>query len=213
MPGFSDPANAHKACFHAYYPDDDVVRTPHLMKIANHPLVLDALELVFGCKPTISSVLIWWLFASYDYSDSERDQFLWNTANMHRDVDDWLQIKLFIYLSDVAEQTAPHMFLAGSHKGGITVGKRLISLDTVHEACGDRLQTILGEPGTAWLENPFGMHVAKRPERGNRLMASVSYSLLPLPFTIGRRPLQPELDPFTYDPYINRLWISQPPPP
>lgn len=210
MPGFSGPHNAHKTCFHAYYPDDDVVRAPHLTRIANHPVILEALEQVFGCKPTINSMLIWWLFSSYDYDDAEREQFLWNTAHMHRDIDDWLQIKLFIYLSDVDEETAPHMFVAESHKGGITVGKRLIALDTVHSRCSDKLQTVLGKAGTAWLENPFGMHVAKRPVAGNRLVASVSYSLLPLPFTVGRRPVQTESEPFAYDPYINRRWILQP---
>ncbi len=40
MPGFHDPAQAHKNCFHAYYCGEDVVYTPYLLAIANHPLVL-----------------------------------------------------------------------------------------------------------------------------------------------------------------------------
>lgn len=207
MAGLSDPNSVPRTCFHAYYPDDDVVGAPHLMRIANDPLILGALELLFGTRPTIASALIWWLFASYDYSDKEREQFLWNTSNMHRDIDDWLQIKLFIYLTDVAEETAPHMFLEGSHCGSPGLGKGVISLDFVYQYCPQRLRTVHGKAGTAWLENPFGFHVAKRPETGNRLIAAISYSLLPLPFSIGRAgPIDSEA--ISFDPYINRLWMT-----
>jgi hypothetical protein len=207
MPGFSDPHKADRTCFHAYYPDDDVVGAPHLMRIANDPVILGALELVFGGKPTIVSALIWWLFASYDYSDKEREQFLWNTSNMHRDIDDWLQIKLFIYLTDVGDHSAPHMFLERSHRGGPGTGQRVISMEDVHNACPEKMTTITGKAGTTWLENPFGFHVAKRPETGNRLIAAISYSLLPSPFTIGRASIA-AVDSRKFDAYINRLWMS-----
>ena len=210
MPGFSDPKDVHSTCFHAYYCDDDVVAAPHLMKIANHPVLIEALELLFGCKPTITSALIWWLFSSYDYSDSEREQFLWNTNNMHRDIDDWLQIKLFIYLTDVNDTTAPHLFIKGSHKGGVSHGKKVISIEAAEHNCSDKIEKVVGAAGLAWLENPFGFHVARRAEQGNRLMAAISYSLLPLPFTIGRR-VHDDPDPTLYDPYINRLWLTKSP--
>lgn len=207
MDGLSDPGNVPPTCLHAYYPDDDVVAAPHLMRIANDPLILGALETLFGCKPTITSALIWWLFASYGYADKEREQFLHNTTNMHRDVDDWLQIKLFIYLSDVAEGTAPHLFLEGSHSAGPGLGEIFMSLDVVQRDCPERVRAVYGKEGTAWLGNPFGFHVAKSPETGNRLIAAISYSLLPLPFTIGRaRPVDPETK--RLDPYINRLWMA-----
>jgi hypothetical protein len=207
MGGVIDPSEIPPTCYHAYYPDDCVVSAPHLMRIANDPLVLDALERVFGSKPTITSALIWWLFASYDFSDKEREQFLWNTSNMHRDIDDWLQIKLFIYLSDVDEETAPHVFLEGSHSGGPGVGKGVLSLDFVHEHCPEKVRPVHGKAGSAWLENPFGFHVATRPKTGNRLMAAISYSLLPLPFTIGRASI-PGPETQNFDPYINRLWMT-----
>jgi hypothetical protein len=208
MAGLSDPDSVPSTCFHAYYPDDDVVGAPHLMRIANDPVILGALELVFGSKPTITSALIWWLFASYDYSDKEREQFLWNTSNMHRDIDDWLQIKLFVYLSDVDDETAPHLFLEGSHCNSPGLGKNVLSLDFVGHLCPQRIRTVKGKAGTAWLENPFGFHIAKRPETGNRLIAAISFSLLPLPFTIGRAVNH---DPAAahFDSYINRLWMAR----
>lgn len=208
MGGVSDPSAVPPTCFHAYYPDDVVVRAPHLMQIANDPLVLDALKLVFGGKPTITTALIWWLFSSYGFADKEREQFIWNTSNMHRDIDDWLQIKLFIYLSDVAEETAPHLFLEGSHTRGPGVGKSTISLDFVGQSCPEKVIAVHGKAGAAWLENPFGFHIAKRPETGNRLIAAISYSLLPTPFTIGRTSILAE-ESETLDPYINRLWVAQ----
>ena len=207
MGGVSDPDAVPPTCFHAYYPDDVVVKAPHLMQIANDPQVLDALQLVFGGKPTITTALIWWLFSSYGFADKEREQFIWNTSNMHRDIDDWLQIKLFIYLSDVAEETAPHLFLKGSHSGGPGAGKSTIPLDYVARSCPENMVAVHGKAGVAWLENPFGFHVAKRPETGNRLIAAISYSLLPTPFTIGRTSIPAEQSE-TFDPYINRLWMA-----
>jgi hypothetical protein len=207
MGGVSDPGKVPSTCYHGYYPDDVVVSAPHLMRIANDPLILDALELVFGSKPTITTALIWWLFSSYDFADKEREQFLWNTSNMHRDIDDWLQIKLFIYLTDVAEETAPHLFLEGSHSGGPGAGKSTLSLDFVGKTCSEKVIAVHGKAGVAWLENPFGFHLGKKPETGNRLIAAISYSLLPTPFTIGRTSALPE-DSKTLDPYINRLWMA-----
>jgi hypothetical protein len=209
MPGFSHPSEAHSTCYHAYYPDDDVVATPHLMEIANHPTLISALEIVFGCKPTITSALMWWLFSTYDFSDGEREQFLWNTNNMHRDIDDWLHIKLFIYLTDVDEKHAPHLFLKGSHRGGIGEKKRLISLEDVRKDCSQQLETVVGGAGTAWLENPFGFHVATRPDQGNRLLAAISYSLFPLPYTIGQHAFDEDADATKFDAYINRRWLSK----
>ncbi len=207
MGGVNDPTKVPPTCYHAYYPDDCVVSAPHLMRIANDPLVLRALEDVFGSKPTIASALIWWLFSSYDFSDKEREQFIWNTSNMHRDIDDWLQIKLFVYLSDVDEETAPHVFLEGSHSRGPGEGRAVLPFDFAQEYCPERLRRVHGKAGAAWLENPFGFHVAKRPETGNRLIAAISYSLLPLPFTIGRAS-RPGPETQNFDPYINRLWMT-----
>lgn len=208
LPGFQDPAQAHKSCFHAYYCDQDVVRTPHLMAVANHPRVLQSIESLFGCKPTIASIYIWWLLDGYDYSDSEADYFRWNATHLHRDVDDWAQIKLFIYLTDVDEQSAPHLYLQGSHRGGIASGQKHLMLDDVQKNCPEKLRTVTGPAGTAWLENTFGFHLGTLPKGHDRLIVAIGYSLLPQPFTTSPRQYQPDLDPFAYDPYINRLWVT-----
>lgn len=209
LPGFKDPAQAHKSCFHAYYCDEDVVRTPHLLAFANHPLILQTIESLFGCKPTIASIYIWWLLGGYDYSDSEADYFCWNASHLHRDVDDWAQVKLFIYLTDVDEKSAPHLYLEGSHRGGIASGQKHLDLEDVEKACPDKLKTVTGPAGTAWLENAFGFHLGTLPKGHDRLIAAIGYSLLPQPFPTSPREHQPDLDPFTYDPYINRLWVKR----
>jgi hypothetical protein len=187
LPGFRDPAQAHKSCFHAYYCDEDVIYTPHLLAIANHPTILQTIESLFGCKPTIASIYIWWLLGGYDYSDSEAGYFRWNATHLHRDVDDWAQIKLFIYLTD---------------------GQKHLDLVDVEKSCPDKLRTVTGPAGTAWLENTFGFHLGTLPEGQDRLIVAIGYSLLPQPFTTSPRQRQPDLDPFAYDPYINRLWVK-----
>jgi hypothetical protein len=210
-PGFQAPQDAHSTCFDPYYTAEDMVCAPHLLDVANRPTVLEAIELVFGCKPTLSVMDCWWVLASYDYSDSEARR---NAQMLHRDVDDWSQIKLFIYLTNVEANTGAHLFLKGSHRGqiapGIAAGTRNVELEIARGSQAEKLLTVTGPAGTAWLENSFGLHVGTLPESGDRLTLAIAYTLFPLPFPTARRPMKPDTGPYPYDPYINRQWIAKP---
>jgi hypothetical protein len=181
-PGFQYPQNAHSTCFVAYYTGEDVARTPHLLKVANHPSVLEAIEIVFGCKPVLSNIDCWWSLANYDYSDSRAPRFRHNATTLHRDVDDWSEIKLFMYLTDVHERTGPHLFLKGSHLGQVAPGRRNFDVEGVRRSHPENLLVVIGPAGTAWLENSFGLHAGLPAQSDNRLILSFVYTLFPLPF-------------------------------
>jgi len=207
-PGFYDPARAHRSCFHAYYNPDDVAHVPHLWTLLNDPIVIGSISRVMKCRPTISIVSIWWLLAGYDGSSQAEAFFRENVKRLHRDVDDWVQIKLFIYLTDVDEGRAPHMFLKGSHNGGAGPGTRSMLLDIARKDYPTRLATIYGKAGTAFLDDAFGFHVGSWPEQGNRLVLAASYSLFPIPFGAVPKPIRvPDLSK-TLDPYTNRMWLQ-----
>jgi hypothetical protein len=181
-PGFQDPQKLHSTCFNAYYTADDIAGAPHLLNVANHPTVLEAVEIVFGCKPTLSNIDCWWLLANYDYSDRQATYFRQYAQTLHRDVDDWSEIKLFIYLTDVEPHTAAHLFVKGSHRGQIAPGRRNVELEVVRRSHPEKLLTVTGPAGTAWLENSFGLHAGPRPKSDNRLILAFVYTLFPLPF-------------------------------
>lgn len=212
MPGFLDPKDAHSSCYHAYYTADDIAHAPHLLAIANRPVVLEAVEAVLGCKPTISAITIHWLLNSYDYSDSEANNFRYNAKTFHRDVDDWAQIKLFIYLTDVDANSAPHTCLKESHKSHIADGEMTMDVETARRLYPGKVHMATGPAGTAFLENTFALHVGGGPKSRNRLLVAFAYTLFSLPFAnIRQRPRNLDMEPNAIDPYASRLWLAEPP--
>ena len=165
-PSFHNAQNTRNTRFVAYYTADDIACIPHLMKVANHPIVLEAVEIVFGCKPTLSNIDCWWSLPDYDYSDSQVRSFYQSAQTLHRDVDDWSEIKLFIYLSDVKAHTAAHLFVKGSHQahqGQTAAAKRNVQLDVVRRSQPEKLVMVTGPVRSPWLENSFGLHAGPPP--------------------------------------------------
>lgn len=52
----------HPLCHVANHSDEDIVAAPHLMELANDPLILDTLHAFFGCRPIISYIGCWWSY-------------------------------------------------------------------------------------------------------------------------------------------------------
>jgi hypothetical protein len=193
-------ADAPVDCHTAPYRDKVVIECPHLIEAANHPMVLDIVSKLLGCKPTISSLSLWWSLSGHNEPEE--------AENFHRDVDEWHFIKLFVYLTDVTGQSGPHVFVKGSHREPKLLPIRRYTDPEVEAAFGrDRIIHFTGSAGTNFLENTFGFHKGQLPQSGARLVFQSQYSLLPIalykysPISIvpGRGQ--------SMDPYINRLYI------
>lgn len=190
------------SCHVAPYKDTDVIDAPHLLKVANHPRVLAAMERYLGCKPTLSNLALWWTLPGHD--GPEDAEFF------HRDVDEWSFIKLFVYLTDVTHDCGPHVFVKGSQRLPKLMRIRRYQDQEVVNAFG--LQNILsmtGAAGCAFLENTFGMHKGQHAKSGRRLVFQAQYSLFP----IGIYKYSPQArsnSDFKLDPYINRLYVKAP---
>ncbi len=188
------PETAHVSS----YLKEDIIHCPHLINIANNPLVLDIVAKVMKCKPTISSINVWRSYPGFDIAkDSE---------NFHRDVDNFHFLKLFIYLTDVDEQSGPHVYVKKSHKTKNFLRIARFSDDEVQKQYpAEDILKIIGEEGSTILENTFGLHKGQVAETKERLMFQVEYSLLP----IGVYQYKPvKISPAAFDKYINRLFIK-----
>ncbi len=187
-------------CHTAPYSQEDIIACPHLLEIANHPLVLATMTRLFGCKPTISNVALWWSLAGH--SKPEQAELF------HRDVDEWQFIKLFVYLTDVDEGSGPHVFLKGSPAAAKLLQIRRYQDDEVNSAFGgENVMRFTGKAGTAFLENTFGLHKGTLPIARNRLLFQVQYSLFPIGI-YRYHPKTPATPVAGFDPYINRLYIK-----
>jgi hypothetical protein len=206
MNGFKDPDTAHRSCLHAYFPPADVAAAPHVMELANHPLVLGVVEEHFGVKPVIGNIQAWWLLHGFDATANTHEPYVQRPKEFHRDFDDFAELKLFVYLTNVNAEAGPHAFIRTSHKWRLPRGTRSLQLDDPAYPSRENLQLTTGRAGLAWLENSLTLHRGTIPTKAHRLMLVVTYTLLPI--AAGpKRPLISD-DRRNFDPYINRVLLG-----
>lgn len=206
-PPFYPGANDRPALTHvAYHDAADVLAAPHLLALANRPELLALAESFLGCKPTIGYLAAWWSYAANDGAQA--------AENFHRDVDDLRFLKLFVYLTDVAADQGPHVYVRGSARSKQLSSIRRFSDSEVEAAFGrDAITTIAGKAGDAFLENTFGLHKGTPVQQAYRLIFQVVYTLSPLPYAprhpIGKRSDYERLASATLDPFVNRLYLEE----
>ena len=176
-----------------------VMSCPLIVALINAPEVLSLAGAYLGCCPTLSSVGLRWSFPSAaEASDVQR---------FHRDPDDWRFVKLFVYLTDVDENSGPHVFVQGSHRTDVERRARSYDMTKIEKVFGrDAAKTVTGGRGTAFMADTAGIHMGKPPSDRPRLMLIAQYSLLPV-FAFNYRPLNLQPRP-SVDPYVNRLLIA-----
>lgn len=184
----------------------DVVRAPFLLELANSPAILDIVTSFLGCKPTLSYLAVWWSYHT--------DKGAQEAENFHRDVDDWRFLKLFIYLTDVNESAGPHVYVVESSTSNKLRQIRRFEDAEVLAAFGkERVLTITGKAGQAFLEDTFGIHKGNPIQNGNRLIFQAVYSMFPLPYGPKSPVIKSTELPFqktdSFDLWTNRVYVSK----
>jgi hypothetical protein len=176
-----------------------VLSCPLIMTLINDPEILSLAGAYLGCCPTLSSVGLRWSFPSKsEAADVQR---------FHRDPDDWRFVKLFVYLTDVDENSGPHIYVQGSHRSDMRMRARPYDISYIEQKYGcDSTRMMLGRKGTAFMADTMGIHMGKPPTARPRLMLIAQYSLLPV-YAFKYQPLAMLPAP-AVDPYVNRLLVS-----
>ena len=186
----------------SHFDNADIVRAPHLMAIANDPRVLGLVEAWMGVKPTLAALRVWWSTPTATGEPEHAELF-------HRDVDDLQFIKLFVYLTDVGEDTGPHIFVEGSQRIDKLTRIARYTDEQVAEAFGeDAIRRFTGPAGTAFLENTYGMHRGLPPRAGPRLIFQPLYAQRPLIFGPKRPVISASELSLKVDPYVNRVFVE-----
>ncbi len=177
------------------YTDEVLSRCPHLLEIANTPLLLKAVSSFFGRKPTLSKVALW-----HSFPNAQEAQ---NAENYHRDVDDVLFLKVFIYLTDVDESAGPHVFIRGSHKDEKFLDVRRYTDEEIESSYpSEDVLKMTGEAGSAFVENTYGLHKGLVAREKSRILLQFEYSLFPIgAYDYGNKYVGAD----QFDSYINRL--------
>ena len=172
------------------------------MAIANDPRVLGLVEAWMGVKPTLAALRVWWSTPTATGEPEHAELF-------HRDVDDLQFIKLFVYLTDVGEDTGPHIFVEGWQRIDKLTRIARYTDEQVAEAFGeDAIRRFTGPAGTAFLENTYGMHRGLPPRAGPRLIFQPLYAQRPLIFGPKRPVISASELSLKVDPYVNRVFVE-----
>ncbi len=151
------------------YRAEAVIRAPGMLKLLNDPRILALVEQYLGCAPTLYSVNAWWSDVPLEPDPNFLQLF-------HRDFDDWKFCVLFIYLTDVDEESGPHQVIAGSHLEE-TDGVGIEFSKQCAERYGDRIVSLTGPAGSMFLVNTLAIHRGLTPTKKHRLMAWARYGI------------------------------------
>jgi len=182
----------------AQYSREDLTQSDEILAIANDSRILNAVSKYFGVKPTISNINCWW---SFGYRESAKEaQFF------HRDLDDFKFLKIFFYLTDVTNDSGPHIYVKGSHKINKLLELRRFKDEEVQNTFNpENILTLTSPKGSAFIEDTYGIHKGQLPLNGNRLLLQIQYSYLPLHVEKYMPVKSSIIKDKGYDEYINRL--------
>jgi hypothetical protein len=159
-----------------YYGLDSI--SPLFKQIAEDPLLKQIVRDYFQCEPVWTGTRVWWSYAT-NASEEERRSF---GQAFHYDVDDYLALNVFIYLTDVDINGGAHIYVRGSHR--FKKLRHLLQLtrsrsdDDMLEVYGkERIETICGPAGFGFVEDPFCYHKATHPHLTDRLVLQVRFAL------------------------------------
>lgn len=129
----------------------------------------------FGSVPYVDSIQAWWSLSGNEEPEE--------AENFHRDNDAIRFLKFFLYLTDVDDDQGPHKFVRGSHTDPKLLGTSRLTDREVEKAFGlERVMTMRGKAGDAFIEDTFGVHKGQLPVSGRRLLLQVRYSITPTIF-------------------------------
>ncbi len=158
-----------------------VVSNPHLRcqsvhDIAHDPKLLEVVKGFFGVEPVLFSSSLYWTWPPE--SEEKRQKALALKSKFHYDVGDFKTLIMFIYLTDVDENSGPHVVIAGTHKRKtpLRLLTRYLNDSIAYEEFGDRINVITGQRGTGFFEDLTCYHkhsVGQKP----RLMLTICYLL------------------------------------
>jgi hypothetical protein len=156
---------------------DDLAGHADVQNLAADAGLLEIAQRYLGCLPVLDSIAMWW---STPHLERPADEI---AQTFHFDCDRLKWIKVFIYLTDVTEESGPHVFVRHSHlresrrAGLLSRGYvRLQDEDVRRVYRADEFVDIVGPAGTVLFEDTSGFHKGRMPERRERLMLEYQFS-------------------------------------
>ena len=173
--GYFNINNSPQGIGRAYYKCEDVAKVPGVIEIANNSIILNYVTNYFGALPSIDYIGCWWSLPLKQTS---------LTQKFHRDIDTLHSLKFFIYLTDVTDDSGPHIYTKNSLDNNFETAKDRMHDDKEIESSfeSESILKLKGKAGLSFLADTFGLHKGLVPEKDPRLILQVIYSLKQTPF-------------------------------
>jgi hypothetical protein len=175
----------------------DLVHCPHVLALVNDVELIELAGSFLGCTPTISGISARWSFPA----ELSKEEVV--VQQFHRDSEDWKALRIIVYLTDVTDDSGPHVYVTGTHLDRQGVRMKVVSdAEASGRFSSERIVKQTGKKGLGIAVDTAGLHKGEVPTGSPRLILSFQYSILPC-FLYEYDPVTVEK--FSYDPYINRL--------
>ncbi|NOT35317.1 MAG: hypothetical protein HOP12_14330 [Candidatus Eisenbacteria bacterium] len=155
--------NPHKAC-------------AAVDRIAHDPVIVDVARGYLRAEPILLETRAYWTIPTPDeqgrvFGAADGGQF-------HYDVADVKSLSVFLYLTDVDDESGPHVVIRGTQarRTPQQIFTRMLDDATAERRFGDRIQVIRGPRGTGWFEDIATYHKQAHGTKV-RLLLSLLYSL------------------------------------
>lgn len=161
-------------------PEEDAIGCAAAQQIVADASLLAVAQEYLGSAPVQDLVAMWWSAAvGAGASSAAAQQF-------HFDLDRLRFLKFFVFLTDVDEQTGPHVYARGSHvdKPAALRHDGRHGDAEVEAAYPGAVTTISGSRGTMFLADTIGLHKGLDLQAGHRLVFQTEWatSLFGAPF-------------------------------
>lgn len=160
----------------ARYPDDFLL-CPAIQQLLKDPKILEIAAQYLGSEPLHVGSRLWWTYAgSRPYDLRHAGQ------TFHYDIDDYCSLRLFFYLTDVDENSSPHVIAKGSHINKKFFDKMTTSRQRTDEHIIDyygseNVVTIYGKAGTGFAEEPLIFHRGTSAKEHDRLILLIQFAM------------------------------------
>ena len=149
----------------------DIIADENFFHISNEYL---------GSKPILDIVTLWWnKTIPVSLSDDKKNLLKNASAQMfHLDMDRLKFLKFFIFLTDVDEESGPHVYVKNTHKVSpdyITSDGRFTD-DLIEANAGDKIVKICGGRGSIIAVDTRGLHKGMEVLKGERLIFQVEFT-------------------------------------